>query len=66
MWQHNEVEESAEGSPNKWEQPWPCTESLETLSEVNEHCLELLTEQALLPASPAPPTFRDGRSMGST
>ena len=54
MWQHKEIEKSAEGSPNNWEQPWPCTETLKTLGEVNEQCLELLTEQALLCTSPAP------------
>jgi hypothetical protein len=59
MWQHNEIEKSAEGGPNNWEQPWPCTETLKTLAEVNEQCLELLTEQALLHTSPAPPMFRE-------
>jgi hypothetical protein len=47
MWQHSEIGKSAEGSPNNWEQPWPCAETLKTLAEVNEQCLELLTEQAL-------------------
>jgi hypothetical protein len=55
MWQHNEIEKS----PNNWEQPWPRTETLRTLSELNEPCLELLTEQAMLRASPAPPMFRE-------
>ena len=59
MWQHNEIEKSAEGVPNNWEQPWPCAETLETLAEVNEQCLELLTEQALLRVSPAAPMFRE-------
>ena len=53
MWQHNEIDKSTAGSPNNWEQPWHCTETLKTLAAVNEQCLELLTEQALLRASPA-------------
>ena len=59
MWQHDEIEKSAEGSPNNWEQSWPCTETLKTLAEVNEQCLELLTEHALLRVSPALPMFRE-------
>jgi len=47
------------GGPNNWDQPWLCTKMLKTLAELNEQCLELLTEQALLRASPAPPMFRD-------
>ena len=42
MWQLNEIEKSPAGSPNNWEQPWPCTETLKTLAELNEQCLELL------------------------
>ena len=51
MWQHNEIDKSTAGSPNNWEQPWHCTETLKTLAAVNEQCLEMLTEQALLRAS---------------
>jgi hypothetical protein len=57
MWQHHEMEKSADGGPNNWEQPWPCSETLKTLAELNEQCLELLTEQAMLRASTAPPMF---------
>ncbi len=59
MWQHREVEKSAAGDPDNWEQPWPCAETLKTLAELNEQCLELLTEQALQRTSPAPPMFRE-------
>jgi hypothetical protein len=59
MWQNNEMEQHAEGSPNNWEQPWPCTETLKTLTELNEQCLELLAEQALQRAPSAPPMFRE-------
>ena len=59
MWQHHEIDRSAEGSPNSWELPWPCTETLKTFVELNEQCLELLTERALLRASPAPPMLRE-------
>jgi hypothetical protein len=59
MWQRNEMEKSADGGPNNWERPWPCSETLRTLAELNEQCLELLTEQALLRASAAPPMFRE-------
>ena len=41
------------GGPNNWDQPWLCTKMLKTLAELNEQCLELLMEQALLRASPA-------------
>jgi len=59
MWQRNEIEQSTQDGPNNWEQPWPCTETLKTLAELNEQCLELLSEQALLRAASAPPLFRD-------
>jgi hypothetical protein len=61
MLQNNtmELEKQAGGSPDQWEQPWPCAETLKTLTELNEQCLELLAEQALLRAPHAPPMFRE-------
>jgi hypothetical protein len=56
---HTEMDNSTEGGPNNWEQPWPCTETLRTLAELNEQCLELMREQALLRTSPAPSILRD-------
>jgi len=58
MWQHKEMEKSAAEDPNNWEQPWPCAETLQALAELNEQCLELLAEQAMLQVS-QPPMFRD-------
>lgn len=58
MWR-NHAMEGRTGDPNSREQPWPCSETLKTLAELNEQCLELLTEQALLRTSAAPPMFRD-------
>ena len=67
MWQHHEIDRSAEGSPNSWELPWPCTETLKTFVELNEQSLELLTERALLRASPASADAAGaGRPLGPT
>lgn len=59
MWQNDEMQQHTEDSPTNWEQPWPCTETLKTLAELNEQCLELLAEQALTCAPNAPPMFRE-------
>jgi hypothetical protein len=59
MWKHNDTEKSSHGGPNSWEKPWPCAETLKTLADLNEQCLELLAEQALLRISTAPPMFRE-------
>ena len=53
------MEKNADGVPGEREQPWPCAETLRTLAELNEQCLELLTEQALLRSPSGPPFFRD-------
>jgi hypothetical protein len=53
------MDNNAEGSASNWEQPWPCGETLRTLAELNEQCLELLAEQALTHAPGAPPMFRE-------
>jgi hypothetical protein len=58
MWRHRQIEKRT-GEPNCCEQIWPCTETLKTLAELNEQCLELLAEQAVLRLSNAPPMFRD-------
>src|SRR5579872_3333102 len=55
MWSRYEKEQGMERGCGQWEVPWPCTEILKTLAELNEQCLELLTEQALhLPAAQMP------------
>jgi hypothetical protein len=59
MWQHTEVRRNADGDPNNWEQPWPCAETLKTVAELNEQCLELLAEQAALRSPSAPPMFHE-------
>jgi hypothetical protein len=59
MWQQDEMGKAADSNPNNWEQPWPCTETLKTLAELNEQCLELLREQAMLPLEAAPAMFRE-------
>jgi hypothetical protein len=41
------------------EEPWPCAEILGTLMELNEQCLELLTEQWKAGASAGLPIFRE-------
>lgn len=53
------MDRNAEGRPGYWEQTWPCAETLRTLAELNEQCLELLTEQALQRAPNAPPMFQE-------
>jgi len=53
------MDRNAEGDANNWEQPWPCGETLRTLAELNEQCLELLVEQASTHALSPPPMFRD-------
>jgi hypothetical protein len=53
------MEQTMEGEPSNGEQPWPCAETLKTLAELNEQCLELLAEQALQRAPNAPPMFRE-------
>jgi hypothetical protein len=59
MWQSDEMDNNAEGVPSDWEQPWPCAETLRTLAELNEQCLELLTEQAMQRSASAPPMLRE-------
>jgi hypothetical protein len=59
MWQNNESGKNAEGNPNNWERPWPCADTLKSLAELNEQCLQLLSEQAQLQGAPAPPMFRE-------
>ncbi len=59
MSQSEELDNNAEGEPGDWEQPWPCIETLRTLAELNEQCLELLTEQALQRSASAPPMLRE-------
>jgi len=59
MWQKNEMENQAERDPDDWDLPWLCTETLKPLAELNEQCLELLTEQAMLGAPNGPPMFRE-------
>jgi hypothetical protein len=41
------------------EEPWQCAEPLRTLTELNEQCLELLTEQSKLSVPSAPPMLRE-------
>lgn len=59
MGRHTKMDNNTDGGPNNWEQPWPCTETLKTLAELNEQCLELMKEEALLRTSPAPSIFRE-------
>jgi len=58
MWQRLEME-LAESPVNNWEAPWPCAEMLATLTELNEQCLELLTEQAMLDTGSGAPILRE-------
>lgn len=53
------MDKKVEGGSNSWDQAWPCAETLRTLAELNEQCLELLGEQALQRAPNAPPIFRE-------
>lgn len=59
MRKNTDTEAQADGSPNSWEHPSSCTETLKTLTELNELCLKLLAEQALARAPQAPPMFRE-------
>jgi hypothetical protein len=59
MWQDTDTEDQTDGPPNNGEHPPSCTETLKTLAEVNEQCLELLAEQALVRTLQAPPIFRE-------
>lgn len=59
MWQHSEMDNNTEGTHNNWDQPWPCLETLRSLTELNEQCLQLMKEQALVQAPAAPPVFQD-------
>lgn len=59
MRQYSEVLNRMDDNSNNREEPWPCGEILKILAELNELCLELLTEQALQQVSPAPPMFRE-------
>ncbi len=59
MWRHQEVQTKTEGNPNNGEHGRPYAETLRTLQELNEQCLELLCEQAMLHAPNAPPIFRE-------
>jgi len=53
------MDNKAEGEPGNGEQAWSCVETLKTLMELNEQCLELLIEEALLRSAHAPPMFRE-------
>lgn len=59
MWRQQEVHSATEANSNRVEQLRPYAETLRTLAELNEQCLELLREQALLHVPNAPPIFRD-------
>ncbi len=59
MWRHQALQTGTEGNPNNGELNRPCGETLRTLAELNEQCLELLREQAMLHTPHAPPIFRD-------
>jgi hypothetical protein len=44
----------------RWEEPWQCAETFKTVAELNEQCLELLSEQAKLGAAgPVAPMLRE-------
>jgi hypothetical protein len=53
------MDKNAADDLGSWEQQWPCAETLKTLVELNEQCLELLSEQALQRVPNAPPMFRE-------
>jgi hypothetical protein len=59
MWQKNAMHSDADEVAGEWERAWPCAETLKTLAELNEQCLELLVEQAALRAPNAPPILRE-------
>src|SRR5579871_1780129 len=48
MWLQCEKEAGTERDALKAGPAWPCAETLRTIAELNEQCLELLTEQAML------------------
>lgn len=53
MWLQCEKEQGTQSEHTHLETAWPCAEMLKTVAELNEQCLELLTEQArVMPASP--------------
>src|SRR5215469_13887659 len=59
MWRHRDVRSVMDGDPHSVEPTSSNLETLRTLAELNEQCLELLREQALLGAVNAPPMFRE-------
>ncbi len=59
MWQNNEITRDADGNANGGELPWSGGDVFETLTELNELCLQLLAAQALQPVPPIPPMFRE-------
>jgi hypothetical protein len=60
MSQQHEREIRTDSDVLSWDEPWACTETLKTVTELNEQCLELMSEQARLPtASTALPVFRE-------
>lgn len=59
MGRYNQMDNNGDDGLNNWDQPWPCAEILKTLAELNEQCLQLMKEQALLRTSPTPAIFRD-------
>jgi hypothetical protein len=59
MWREQEPAKGMDGDPNNPEQAWSRTEAIRTLAELNEQCLELLSEQAMLRAPNAPPIYRE-------
>src|SRR6202011_6187031 len=63
-WQHEREIRTKADNPNL-EEPWPCAETLTTLTELNEQCLELLSEQAKLDTAPSSPILRNLGDLGS-
>jgi hypothetical protein len=60
MWVHCEKGEEAEGTaPGEEPRPWLHAEVLETLTELNEQCLQLLAEQAAVRSSQPHPLLRE-------
>jgi hypothetical protein len=64
MWKNNE-EGGTEGKLNNVERPPAGDDVHGMLTELNEQCLALLTEQALRPIPPTPPMFRELVSLWS-
>ena len=58
MWRHRDVQSAMDGDSRGGEQTWSNAETLRTLTELNEQCLELLREQAL-PGTASAPLFRE-------